>query len=81
MAQGFVDLQVRGALERLDEIRELVSDQNLVVVPAGKSAAVRIEVGKVDRFGSFEEQREIVENALNAAAKLLEISGVLRDGI
>jgi hypothetical protein len=79
MAQGCVDLQVRGAAERLDEIRSLLNDPSLEVVAAGKSGAVRIVVAPVDRFGSFDAQRGDIIRALEAADKLLQIAKGIRN--
>jgi len=81
MAQGYVDLQVRGASEKLDEIRSFVGDPDLEVVAAGKSAAIRLVVTQVDRFGSFEAQRTSILNALEAAQRLLTLGKELRNGI
>lgn len=81
MAQGYVDLQIRGAAERLDQIRSMVNDRSFDVVAAGKSAAIRIVVAPVDRFGSFDGQREAVTQALEAAERLLEVAKGMRDGI
>lgn len=78
MAQGYVDLQVLGAAEKLVEIRSLIKEPNLEVVVAGKSAAVRVIVTPVDRFGSFEDQRSSVIDALNAAERLSKISKCLK---
>ena len=74
MAQGYVDLQFRNAAGRIDEIRRLVRDPTLQVVVAGKSAAVRILVSKVDRFVSFQAQRSKVIEALRAAQELLSLA-------
>lgn len=81
MAQGCVDLQVRGASEKLDGIRSLVGDSDLEVVAAGKSAAIRLVVTQVDRFGSFEAQRTSILCALEAAQRLLTVGRELRNGI
>lgn len=74
MAQGYVDLQIRNAAGRIDEIKRLVRDPTLQVVVAGKSAAVRILVSKVDRFVSFQAQRSKVITALRAAQELLSLA-------
>lgn len=79
MAQGYVDLQVRGASERLDEIRSYIDDSVFEVVAAGKSAAIRLVVPKVDRFGSFEAQKTRVLIALEAAHRLLGIGKKLKN--
>ncbi|TPW22680.1 PD-(D/E)XK nuclease superfamily protein [Marinobacter nauticus] len=81
MAQGYVDLQVRGASDKLDEIRSFIVDPDLDVVAAGKSAAIRLVVTQVDRFGSFEAQRTSILRALDAAHRLLTIGKELRNGI
>lgn len=73
MASGSVDLQVRSYGDRLEEIGALVGDTNSEIVQAGKSAAIRMVVEPIDRFGSFEAQREAITNALEVATKLLQI--------
>ncbi|MCH8493419.1 MAG: PD-(D/E)XK nuclease family protein [Idiomarina sp.] len=81
MAQGFVDLQVSGASGRLEEIRSLLEDADLEVVAAGKSAAVRVVVTQIDRFGSFEAQRKNILCSLEAAQRLLDVGTELRSYI
>jgi hypothetical protein len=72
--RGDVDLQVAGAAEKIDALQALVSDMGIEVSKAGKSAAIRLKVGPIDRFASFESQKDIVIEGLNAARKLLVIS-------
>ena len=81
MAQGNVDLQVRGAAEKLDQIREFIDDPTLEVVATGKSGSVRMVTTPVDRFGSFEAQRNEIIRALELAEKLLQIGKEIRSGL
>lgn len=81
MGQGNVDLQVAGASEKLDQVRSIVKDPNFEVVSASKSAAIRIVVAPVDRFGSFDGQREEVVRALQAARKLLNVGNRISDSV
>jgi hypothetical protein len=67
--------------EKLDEIRSFVGEPDLEVVAAGKSAAIRLVVTQVDRFGSFEAQRTSILRALEAAQRLLTVGKELRNGI
>ncbi|MGY0560418.1 PD-(D/E)XK nuclease family protein [Luteimonas sp. A277] len=81
MAHGYVDLQMRNAAGRVDEIKRLVRDPKLQVVTAGKSAAIRVVVPKVDRFVSFQAQQSKVIAALRAAQELLSLAKSLGNKI
>ena len=81
MAQGKVDLQIRDAAEKLDQIREFVDDPTLEVVATGKSGSVRMVTAPVDRFGSFEAQKNEIVRALESAEKLLQIGKEIRNSI
>ncbi|WP_027996865.1 PD-(D/E)XK nuclease family protein [Simplicispira psychrophila] len=81
MAQGYVDLQIRGASEKIEQIRTMMNGRNLDVVTAGRSTAIRVVVAPVNRFGSFDGQRQEIMHALDAAAMLLQIAKDMRDGI
>ncbi len=73
LERGDVDLQIAGAAERTDDLQDYLSDIEVEVAKATKSAAVRLKVESVDRFASFESQKDIVIEGLNAARKLLRI--------
>lgn len=73
MAQGYVDLQIRGASKHLDKLRSLLNTSEFDVVTAGKSAAIRFITPQVDRFEDFEIQRTKVMQALESAVILLEV--------
>ena len=73
LERGDVDLQIAGAAERTDDLQDYLSDIEVEVAKATKSAAVRLKVASVDRFASFESQKDIVIEGLNAARKLLRI--------
>lgn len=81
MAQGYVDLQIRNASEKLEQIRASLGEPDLQVVAAGKSAAIRLVVPQVDRFGSFDAERTNVLKALESARTLLAVGQELRDRI
>lgn len=73
LKRGDVDLQIAGAAERIDDLQESLSDIEVEVVKARKSAAIRLKVKKIDKSSSFESQKDIVIEGLNAARKLLVI--------
>ena len=50
-------------------------------VRATESAAIRVEVGIIDRFLPFNEQLEIVESALVAAEQLVDVAIVIQDSL
>ena len=79
LAQGDVDLQIAGAAKRIAELKEKLKELDLQIVKASKSAAVRIKVEPIDRFSSFESQRNLAENGLHAAMKLLNIGSNIAD--
>ena len=81
LERGDVDLQIAGAAERTDELQDYLSDIEVEVAKATKSAAVRLKVELVDRFASFESQKDIVIEGLNAARKLLRIGQSLPNEI
>ena len=71
--KGFVDMEFSGLGEKTTELRKLFASQiaeKYMVVPTGKSAVVRIEVGKIDFKADFESQKEKVIEALSAANEL-----------
>lgn len=77
LASGVVDLQIASAGDDAEEIE--VRNQEVLqgafkVVRAGKSAAVRATVPKVDRFGDMPSQLEAVRAGLSAASRLLSVS-------
>ncbi len=73
LERGDVDLQIAGASGKLELIENLLSDIEVEVVKAGKSAAIRLKVDSIDNFSPFESQKNIVVEGLDAARKLLEI--------
>ncbi len=73
LKRGDVDLQIAGAADELEYIQNILSEAGVEVVKAGKSAAIRIKVDSIDRFASFESQKNIVTSGLDAAIKLLKI--------
>jgi hypothetical protein len=81
LERGDVDLQVAGAADRIDSLKDYLSDVEVEVVKAGKSAAVRLRVKSINRFSSFDSQKDIVIDGLDAARKLLLIGHKLPDEI
>ena len=73
LKRGDVDLQIAGAAEKIDDLQESLSDIKIEVVKARKSAAIILKVKKIDKSSSFESQKDIVIEGLNAARKLLVI--------
>jgi hypothetical protein len=73
LERGYVDLQISGAADKLELLRDLVSEIKVEVAKAGKSAAVRIKVGSINRFSSFDSQKNIASEGMIAASKLLAI--------
>lgn len=53
----------------------------MAFVRATESAAIRIEVGIIDRFLPFNEQLEIVERALVATTQLVDVAIVIQDSL
>jgi hypothetical protein len=73
--RGFVDLQLAGMGARLNEVRIaqakwIASDMH--VVQAGKSAAIRLLVPKLDPAETITSQSESVRVGLRAAMRLLD---------
>lgn len=81
LERGDIDLQIAGASEKLEYLQNLLSDIEVEVVKAGKSAAVRFKVDSIDRFSSFESQKNIVIEGLDAARKLIEIGNKIENEI
>lgn len=81
LERGVVDLQIASAVSRIEKIKALVDDLKLKVEPVGKSVAIRINVEPIDRFSSFEAQKDKAENGLIAAVKLLKVGHEISDRI
>ncbi|WP_331344181.1 PD-(D/E)XK nuclease family protein [Cellvibrio sp. UBA7661] len=81
LERGAVDLQIAGAATKLEFLQSLLSDSEISIEKAGKSAAVRLRVASIDRFASFESQKNIAIDGLNAARRLLDIGTNLKDKI
>lgn len=76
--RGFVDLHVPSAAERTDELRvanQEAIDGTIELVPTGKSAAFRIRVPPVNRFGSVGPQEDRIRTGLEAVHRLFEFAG------
>jgi hypothetical protein len=81
LERGYVDLQISGAADKLELLRGLVSEIEVEVAQAGKSAAIRIKVGSINRFATFDSQKDIVSDGMVAASKLLAIGQELANEI
>ena len=78
---GYVDLQFSGLGSRVEELNVLngaVCLDGLKFAPATKSAALRVDVPKMDVREEFSSQREAALAALKAAYKLLSIMPLVR---
>jgi hypothetical protein len=76
MEKGFLDLQIsRGAeqIQRIEQASKNLISSDMRIVPAGKSAAIRLMVPIVDRFGKFEEQMDSIKECLTQAIRLVAI--------
>ena len=81
LERGDVDLQIASAADRINDLKDLLSDIDVEVTTARKSTAVRLKVASIDRFTSIDSQKDIVIAGLNAARKLLSISHELANKI
>lgn len=76
MAKGYLDLQISGGAGQIKKIKRANKDNissGMKVVPAGKSVAIRVIVPRVNRFGKFEEQIDLIKECLVQAKKLVKI--------
>ena len=77
LLEGFVDMEIRSAGALVEQIAQQNQESlknEVLVVRTGQSASIRILVQKVDRFGDFLPQIEMVRVGLLAAAKLFSLS-------
>lgn len=74
LRSGYVDLQISGASNDIEYLQKILHEEDINVVKAGKSAAIRIVVETIEKSNSFFEQRNKVLDGLKAAKKLLKIS-------
>ena len=75
--RGAVDLTIRGAgdrIERLTELNQSLLGDGLNILTTNKSAAIRMEVPLVDRFGELTPQIDKARAGLLAASRLVELS-------
>ena len=74
LARGYIDLQVAGAANRVEELQDLLANYDVEVVVTGRSASIRLIGTPINRFESFDSQIGKVIEGFMAASKLLEIS-------
>ena len=75
--KGYVDLEIAAAGDRIAHLAEMNASllgEGITVVATGESAAFRIEVPTIDRFGDFAAQEANIREGLDGAVKLLELS-------
>ena len=78
---GAVDLTILRAgadIERLKQLNKSLLVDGLSMLTTGESAAIRIEVPKMDRFGEFTPQIDKARAGLLAASRLIELSHRIR---
>ena len=73
LSRGDLDLQISGAAESLDLLKEYIVDSDIKIEKANKSAAVRIKVPAIDCHQSFDSQMAAAELGMQAALRLLAI--------
>ena len=81
MPRGCVDLQLSGCGSRIEELSVLNASllhDGLKFAQATKSAALRIDVPKMDVRKDFTSQRDVVLEALKAAFKLVALMHLVR---
>jgi hypothetical protein len=79
--RGAVDLTIRGAgdnIERLTKLNGPLLSDDLSILTTNKSAAIRVEVPLVDRFGELAPQINKARAGLLAASRLIELSHQLQ---
>jgi len=77
LRRGAVDLTISGAgdsIERLTELNESLLSDGLSILTTHKSAAIRMEVPLVDRFGELAPHIDKARAGLLAASRLIELS-------
>ena len=77
LQRGAVDLTIKGAgadIERLKQLNEPLLVDGLSMLTTGESAAIRIEVPEMNRFGEFEPQKDQARTGLLAVSRLIELS-------
>jgi len=74
LSRGDLDLQISGAAASLNLLKEHITDSDITVEKANKSAAVRIKVPGVDCHQSFDSQIAVVDQGMKAAVRLLTIA-------
>ena len=76
-AGAVVDLTIKGAggdIEHLKQLNESFLVDGLSMLTTGESAAIRIEVPEMNRFGEFAPQIDKAQDGLLAVSRLIELS-------
>ncbi len=76
LSRGVVDLQLPGMGDKLDELRESISEylsDEIELVQTNKSASLRISVPVVEKTMLFKDQEQNVAQGLVAARRLLGV--------
>ena len=77
LQRGAVDLTIKGAggdIEHLKQLNESLLVDGLSMLTTGESAAIRIEVPEMNRFGEFAPQIDKARDGLLAVSRLIELS-------
>jgi len=74
LSRGDLDLQISGAATVLNLLKERITDVDISVEKANKSAAVRIKVPPIDCHQPFDSQVAAAEQGMTAAVRLLIIA-------
>ena len=77
LPRGAVDLTIKGAggdIEHLKQLNESLLVDGLSMLTTGESAAIRIEVPEMNRFGEFAPQIDKARDGLLAVSRLIELS-------
>ncbi len=74
VTHGFVDLQISNLANKVNKLSKLFSDLYIEIVTAGKSAAFRKRIQKINIYTPFENQETIASSAFQEATNLLSIT-------
>ncbi|MCV6599594.1 MAG: hypothetical protein OIF36_03850 [Alphaproteobacteria bacterium] len=79
---GFIDLQIRGYADKFKAVEEIVTLPNdAMLVKTGKSLNIRKRCSSINKLESFDEQKDLVKEALDKVEELVLIYKEYRDCI